>query len=37
MKTMLEVAFYALLAAPWLMLLGLAVADEVVYRRRFRK
>lgn len=37
MARTLEILFYGLLAAPWLMLLGLAIADEVMYRRRFRK
>lgn len=37
MARMLETLFYAALAAPWLALLGLAIADEVMFRRRFRK
>jgi hypothetical protein len=37
MKTMLEAAFYAALALPWAALAATLVADEVGFRRRFRK
>lgn len=36
-RTMLEAAFYAALALPWAALAAMLVADEVMYRRRFRK
>lgn len=36
-QTMFEAAFYAVLTLPWVMLLALAIADEVMFRRRFRK
>lgn len=34
---MFETVFYAALALPWVTLLALAIADEVMFRRRFRK
>lgn len=36
-QTMFEAAFYAALALPWVALVALAIADEVMFRRRFRK
>lgn len=37
MARTLEILFCGLLALPWVMLLALAIADEVMFRRRFRK
>lgn len=34
---LLKVLFYAALALPWVALVALAIADEVMFRRRFRK
>ena len=32
---MLELLFYGLLALPWVMLLALAIADEILFRRTY--
>lgn len=37
MTTILKAAFYAALALPWAALAAMLVADEVEFRRRFRK
>lgn len=34
---MFETVFYTVLALPWVALVALAIADEVMFRRRFRK
>lgn len=34
---MFETVFYAALDLPWVALVALAIADEVMFRRRFRK
>lgn len=36
-RTILEAAFYAALALPWAALAAMLVADEVEFRRRFRR
>jgi hypothetical protein len=35
--TMFETVFYAALALPWVALVAMAIADEIMFRRRFRK
>ena len=34
---MFETVFYAALALPWVALVAMAIADEIMFRRRFRK
>ena len=36
-QTIFEAAFYATIALPWVALVALAIAEEVMFRRRFRK